>query len=450
MGLGSSPNVTTISKSGSTALGGAITLSAGAGASLTQSGQDIQIGSAPSIGGTITSGTAGSVLFVATGPVIQEDNTNFFWDDANNRLGIGTNSPGAHLEIMSLAAANIGLIVQGAASQSGDFYQIQDSSGNNLIRTSMGGQYATTFYFASNQTITGNIVGFDSQTTITSSSAVIAYFRGLNTIVYTNSPGFGFGPIFFSFQATIKATTNGLTMTQPVGFSYTPSLIADGIAWTSFENSAIASFVDSPTFSIANSGSFVTYTHNGLKSSLTISSGTIDQRNSISIVNATGAGAVTTQVGIKIADLTKGTTNISLQVLGTTSQNRLVPKTKFGADSAPSVDVDVNGAAAFGKSTVSLTADNQAIVTANISYISLSSNNATASNRDFVLNQSTVAGQILVLEWTGTNAGQMIDDVAQGGGGNTRLSANWVPTQYDTLTLISNGTDWIEIARSTN
>jgi hypothetical protein len=125
-------------------------------------------------------------------------------------------------------------------------------------------------------------------------------------------------------------------------------------------------------------------------------------------------------------------------------------KFSFGKTAAPSVDVDINGAVAYGKSTVSLTADNQAVATANISYISLSSNNATASNRDFVLNQSTVAGHRLILEWTGTNAGLMIDDVAQGGGGNTRLSANWVPTQYDTLHLISNGTDWIETGRSTN
>ena len=45
---------------------------------------------------------------------------------------------------------------------------------------------------------------------------------------------------------------------------------------------------------------------------------------------------------------------------------------------------------------------------------------------------------------------EMIDDVAQGGGGNTRLNGNWVPTQYDTLCLISNATDWVELSRSAN
>lgn len=41
---------------------------------------------------TATSGTAGSVLFVGSGPVVQQDNANLFWDDTNNRLGIGINS----------------------------------------------------------------------------------------------------------------------------------------------------------------------------------------------------------------------------------------------------------------------------------------------------------------------------------------------------------------------
>ena len=46
-----------------------------------------------SIGGTITSATAGSVLFAGIGGVLQQDNSQFFWDDTNNRLGIGTSSP---------------------------------------------------------------------------------------------------------------------------------------------------------------------------------------------------------------------------------------------------------------------------------------------------------------------------------------------------------------------
>lgn len=45
------------------------------------------------IGDTVTGGTAGSVLFVGSGPVLAQDNSNFFWDDTNNRLGIGRTNP---------------------------------------------------------------------------------------------------------------------------------------------------------------------------------------------------------------------------------------------------------------------------------------------------------------------------------------------------------------------
>lgn len=47
------------------------------------------------IGGTVTSGTAGSLLFVGTGPVLAQDNANLYWDDTNNTFGVGTTRTGA-------------------------------------------------------------------------------------------------------------------------------------------------------------------------------------------------------------------------------------------------------------------------------------------------------------------------------------------------------------------
>jgi hypothetical protein len=53
-----------------------------------------------SIGGTITSATAGSVLFVGTSGVLQQDNANFFWNNTDKRLGINTASPRSYLEVV--------------------------------------------------------------------------------------------------------------------------------------------------------------------------------------------------------------------------------------------------------------------------------------------------------------------------------------------------------------
>ncbi len=44
--------------------------------------------------------TSGSVLFAGTTGLITQDNSNFFWDDTNNRLGIGTTSPSAGFHII--------------------------------------------------------------------------------------------------------------------------------------------------------------------------------------------------------------------------------------------------------------------------------------------------------------------------------------------------------------
>ena len=46
-----------------------------------------------SIGSVVTGGTEGSVLFVGVGGVMAQNNANFFWDDANNRLGLGIALP---------------------------------------------------------------------------------------------------------------------------------------------------------------------------------------------------------------------------------------------------------------------------------------------------------------------------------------------------------------------
>ncbi len=66
-------------------------------------------GSGMSIGGTVTSATAGSVLFANAGPVLAQDNANFYWDDTNNRLGLGTASPAAWLEVEDAANSNSAL-----------------------------------------------------------------------------------------------------------------------------------------------------------------------------------------------------------------------------------------------------------------------------------------------------------------------------------------------------
>lgn len=49
--------------------------------------------------------TAGAVAFVSsTSGVLTQDGANFFWDDTNNRLGVGTNAPGYPLDVRGMVA----------------------------------------------------------------------------------------------------------------------------------------------------------------------------------------------------------------------------------------------------------------------------------------------------------------------------------------------------------
>lgn len=266
-----------------------------------------------SIGSTVISGTTGSVLFVGTSSALQQDNTNLFWDDTNNRLGVGTTSPAATIEAMCTASTEKGLIIQGAASQSADLTQWQDSSGNSLLEVNSDG---TIGLQPSNVTIGATQLNFlSSNSTITMAGGAPAYIKGINTFIYTSGPGFGLPPIFFAFQPTIKCNTTAFTMFQPVGFFSSPTLTADGVVWTGADGAGVASIVDNVQFSVANGGSYTTYTHNGIRSNMTINTGsTIATRRCIRLDDATGAGNLTDQIGLDIASLTKGgTSNIAIR-----------------------------------------------------------------------------------------------------------------------------------------
>ena len=57
-------------------------------------------GGGMAIGDAVTGATSGSVLFAGASGVLAQDNASLFWDDTNNRLGIGTSSPGAKLDVI--------------------------------------------------------------------------------------------------------------------------------------------------------------------------------------------------------------------------------------------------------------------------------------------------------------------------------------------------------------
>ncbi len=100
---------------------------------------------------------------------------------------------------------------------------------------------------------------------------------------------------------------------------------------------------------------------------------------------------------------------------------------------------------AQASTATSLTADNQAVTPGTSNRIQLSSDNATATNRTFTLSATgAITGQIYILIGPATNACEIADTGIQ------KLSATWSPGATDTLTLLFDGTNFIELARADN
>ena len=144
-----------------------------AGTNITISGGTISSsgggGGSMAIGGSITLATAGSVLFAGTSGVLQQDNANFFWDDTNNRLGIGTASPATPFHIVG----NITL-ASGTQTTLISNKWLSGAQGNNIF---IGG---------GGQSITGNTFAFSSRNT----SVGVQSLNALTTGYYNTAVGY--------------------------------------------------------------------------------------------------------------------------------------------------------------------------------------------------------------------------------------------------------------------
>jgi len=157
------------------------------------------------IGDTITSATAGSILFAGTSGVLAQDNANFFWDDTNNRLGLGTATPTQALTLQTSSINASGIIALFKTTLN-DYaaFQVQNSSAawqfsvRNIADSNSSG---FNFYYSADGS-----TGFLNVMTLTKTG---------NVAIGTDTIGSKFqvnGNAAIGYSASTAAPTNGLAV----------------------------------------------------------------------------------------------------------------------------------------------------------------------------------------------------------------------------------------------
>lgn len=177
-------------------------------------------GSAYGIDSTVISGTAGSVLFVGTGPVLAQDNANFFWDNSNKRLGIGTASParGLHVSLADAATNSVTSMGRWTHSTSGTAaagfglnreINLENASGTDINAATEVFSWSDATNASEDAAWTLNLVRGGSLAQAATISSLGALTIG-NSLVASGSATIGASNSYiFSGRSSMNSSTNG-------------------------------------------------------------------------------------------------------------------------------------------------------------------------------------------------------------------------------------------------
>lgn len=111
--------------------------------------------------------TAGSVFFAGTSGVLSQDNSNFFYDATNHRLGLGTTTPNQQLEITKNFRLPNSTSTAGIIYSAGDTFIHNYNSTTNFFAGSLAGNLTLTSSY-------GVAIGYKAGTAITTGNGLVA------------------------------------------------------------------------------------------------------------------------------------------------------------------------------------------------------------------------------------------------------------------------------------
>lgn len=179
-----------------------------------------QFGAGMAIGSAVSGGTTGSVLFVGSGPVLGQDNANFFWDDTNNQLLLGDGSAanpsygfvsqvgtGFYKTAITINASISGTLAL-SFTRNGTDGRIQSALGTNYLELASAGGVSL-FAAGTNQniTLTPSGTGMFNVTNVSATAQL-----NISRIFQASTPsGAGNGPYT---ALGVDASTNNSFLTQ--------------------------------------------------------------------------------------------------------------------------------------------------------------------------------------------------------------------------------------------
>jgi hypothetical protein len=245
--------------------------------------QDIHTGASPTFAGlTLSSLTPGSVLFAGSGGIISQNNSKFFWDNTNFRLGIGTSTPAG---ILHVATGTINALV---VTDSGYVGIGTDDPLGQLHVQGVGLPGPSTGVYISHSNLSG----------------------GMPTGVYINARDFWNASTTVLTGINLEVVRDGIA--TGVNMRGVSSLVEARTASGGSVNEAVA-FYALPG---KTSGSSVTSLY-GLKIVPYLNSGgSVSNLYGVYHADPSGTAPLTNQYGIYIANLTKGTNRWAIYVAG--------------------------------------------------------------------------------------------------------------------------------------
>lgn len=213
------------------------------------------------IGSVLSGATQGSVLFAGPGGVFAQDNANFFWDDTNNRLGIGTTGPDAKLDVLSTTTQlrltyTDGSVYTDLTTDSNGYFVPNPSGGKiNFGNVDVGGRFnvftntsTTPVGIQSNGIVNGGQLLY-----LVNGNVVTGSIYSLNALANCTGDGiFGMQQNNETGSAVFDALVLG------TGDAYARFAISGGQAWTlGLDNSTSDKFKISGSSALGTSDYFV-------------------------------------------------------------------------------------------------------------------------------------------------------------------------------------------------